>query len=145
MNKLFVALIGLLFIVACNQSTAPPQSNTAAQVSVNVIDADAQPIPDATPEPVTVREISVIAKKFEFAPGSIRLRQGERVKLTVSVPSDDTEHGLAMPDFGVNAKIAPGESKTVEFTADKVGTFEMFCSVPCGSGHKQMRCSVVVE
>ncbi len=91
----------------------------------------------------SVREISITAKQWEFVPGTITVQQGERVRL--SIASVDVAHGFALPDFGISEYLTPGQTSTVEFTADKKGTFSFFCNVVCGAGHSQMRGVLVVQ
>ncbi|GIP40853.1 hypothetical protein J31TS4_41330 [Paenibacillus sp. J31TS4] len=86
-----------------------------------------------------VKEVKVSAKNFTFSPNEIRVKEGQKVKLTL----DNTEgmHGLAIPDFKVDLQ-KPG---TVEFTADKKGEHEFHCSVMCGAGHADMKGKIIVE
>jgi len=89
------------------------------------------------------KEFNVVAKNWEFIPGTIEVNQGDRVILHLE--SIDTFHGIALPDFNVNAQLPPGEIIDIEFIADKQGTFNFFCSVPCGSGHKSMGGQLIVN
>ena len=95
------------------------------------------PVPEAT-----IKTFNISAKKFSFEPAVINVKKGDRVKLVVT--SIDAGHGLAILDFGVNIKLLPNETKIVEFTADKSGSFKMFCSVICGSGHSEMTGTLIV-
>ena len=99
------------------------------------------------PETATVGagsvEIEVIAKNWEFEPSTIKVKEGAKVKLTVK--SIDIAHGIAIPDFGVSQRFEAGETVTVEFTADKKGAFSFFCNVYCGSGHRSMKGTLIVE
>lgn len=90
-----------------------------------------------------VRVVTLTAKQFTFTPAEVRVNQGEKVKLVVTSP--DVAHGIAIPAFNVNLNIPAGKTATTEFTADQKGTFPFFCSVFCGSGHGQMRGSLIVE
>lgn len=90
-----------------------------------------------------VVEIEVTAKQWEFIPNPIRVNLGDRVRLKIT--SVDVSHGFALPDFGVSQRLSPGRTETVEFTADKAGSFTFFCNVVCGSGHSRMRGTLVVS
>ena len=90
-----------------------------------------------------VKTFDIIAKQWEFNPGIITVDKGDDVVLNIE--SIDVAHGIAIPDFGVNARLDPGKLTTVEFTADKSGEFTFFCSVRCGSGHSSMRGKLVVN
>ena len=90
-----------------------------------------------------VKEIEVTAKQWEFIPNPIRVNLGDRVRLKIT--SIDVSHGFALPDFGVSQRLSPGRTETVEFTADKAGSFTFFCNVACGSGHSGMRGTLIVS
>lgn len=89
------------------------------------------------------KEFIITAKQWSFSPSVIKVKKGDKVVLKLT--STDVAHGFSLPDFGIDEKFDKGETKTVEFTADKVGTFTFNCNVPCGAGHKAMTGTVVVE
>jgi cytochrome c oxidase subunit 2 len=90
-----------------------------------------------------VHEIQVALRKYEFSPGSLRVKKGEHVKLIMSAA--DHDHGFKLDDFDINQKIPKGTTVVVEFIADKVGTFQFRCSSVCGLGHRNMKGTLVVE
>lgn len=90
-----------------------------------------------------VKTFSVIAKQFEFVPEEISVHKGDHVILNIK--SVDVTHGFALPDFGVNVPLTAGNEQVVEFDASKVGEFEFFCSIVCGSGHSGMRGKLIVQ
>ena len=102
----------------------------------------AQAVDSGTSMP-RVHEIQVTLRKYEFSPGSMRVRKGERVKLVMTAA--DHDHGFKLDDFDVNQKIPKGTTVVVEFTADKAGTFQFRCSSVCGIGHRGMKGTLVVE
>jgi cytochrome c oxidase subunit 2 len=57
----------------------------------------------------------------------------------------DHDHGFKLDAFGVNQKVRKGTTATVEFTADKSGTFQFRGSTVCGLGHRGMKGTLVVE
>ena len=89
-----------------------------------------------------VHEIQVTLRKYEFTPGSLRVRKGEQVKLVMTAA--DHDHGFKLDDFSINQKIPKGTTVVVEFTADKAGTFQFRCSSVCGLGHRNMKGALVV-
>ena len=89
------------------------------------------------------RVIKIIAKKFEFVPREIRIKQGETVLLQFTAP--EVPMGFSLPDFGLRADIMPGKIATVRLTPDKTGSFEFLCDVFCGSGHEDMSGTLVVS
>jgi cytochrome c oxidase subunit 2 len=89
------------------------------------------------------KEFEIIAKQWEFIPSKITVNQGDKVRLKVT--STDVDHGVAIPQFGVNQVAPVGQTVSVEFTADKKGNFPLICSVYCGSGHMQHKGLLIVE
>lgn len=89
------------------------------------------------------RVIKVIAKKFEFVPREIHVKQGETVVLHFTAP--EVPMGFSLPDFAQRIDIVPGKVATVRITPDKTGSFDFLCDVFCGSGHEDMNGTLVVS
>jgi cytochrome c oxidase subunit 2 len=90
-----------------------------------------------------IKEIKITAEQFEFAPNRITVEKGDRVKITIKSP--DVAHGFAISGYNINEYIPGGEEVTVEFVANSVGNYQIFCSVQCGYGHGEMRGTFVVN
>ena len=88
------------------------------------------------------KEMSIIAKRYEFLPGQVEVEKGQPVKLYVT--SLDVAHGIAIDAFEIDQKVEKGKLTTVEFVPDKAGEFEIRCSVFCGSGHGRMKGKLIV-
>lgn len=89
------------------------------------------------------REIQVSARKYEFNPSVITVKKGERVKLVITAL--DRDHGFKLEAFRIDQKLNKGAATTIEFRAEKVGTFQFKCSTFCGLGHRRMKGRLVVE
>ena len=118
-------LIGLAILSAAS-------ARTVAQAAKDV----------GTPTP-GVHEIQVTLRKYEFSPGSLRVRKGEQVRLIMAAV--DHDHGFKLDDFDINQKIPKGTTVVVEFIADKAGTFQFRCSSVCGLGHRNMKGTLIVD
>lgn len=89
------------------------------------------------------RSFEVAASRFKFEPPLLEVSLGDRVRLTLRAL--DGTHGFELKPFKVKAVLpASGEPVTVEFVADKPGTFGFSCTEYCGSGHSSMRGRLVV-
>lgn len=88
-------------------------------------------------------EIQMTAKKYEFAPDTIRVKAGTPVKLTIT--ATDHEHGFKIDALHINQKLPKGQAVTVEFTPREAGTFPFECSHFCGFGHGKMKGQLIVE
>jgi cytochrome c oxidase subunit 2 len=127
MKRKLLALMGMLLLattVAAQETPSPPPAKEE-------------------PAKMPVREIKMTAKKYEFNPSEIRVRQGERVRLIII--SLDRTHGIEIDAYGIKREIAEGDQTVVEFTADKPGTFQFKCAKWCGFGHSGMRGTLIVE
>lgn len=75
-----------------------------------------------------VKSFTVEGKPFEYSPSEIKVKQGETVQITFKNLAGF--HDLTIDGLNVATKqISAGETDTVQFIADKAGTFEYFCSV----------------
>ena len=99
-------------------------------------------IPVAAQQSAPVEIIKMTAKKYQFDPSTITVKQGQRVKLMITAL--DKTHGFAIKNFGINQRLTKGKPVTVEFTATKAGTFTFHCSVFCGTGHRKMKGKLIV-
>jgi cytochrome c oxidase subunit 2 len=98
----------------------------------------------ARPVPAqNVNEIKMTAKKYEFNPSVIKVKQGDQVRLQITAL--DHDHGFKLEAYDIDKLLPKGQTTTVEFTADKAGTFPFHCSHFCGLGHKGMKGQLVVE
>src|SRR3989344_7336936 len=95
--------------------------NTVAETPVETV---------VQPEPVTDRksvpgskEFNVAAKKWLFEPVTLSVNKGDTVSLVINPTFDFT---FSLPAFKIS-KAVSGKT-VVEFTADKVGTFDYSCS-----------------
>lgn len=90
-----------------------------------------------------VKEFTMTAKKFEFSPASITVKEGDEVKLIIN--SLDVPHGFSIDELGIKQDIEVGKPTTIEFTATKKGTFRFYCSLFCGTGHREMEGQLIIE
>jgi len=90
-----------------------------------------------------VRVIEVSARRFEFDPATIVVREGEKVRLKVI--SEDVTHGFGVASYHIDRKLEPGQTETIAFTADKPGRHHFHCTVYCGSGHGDMHGELIVQ
>jgi heme/copper-type cytochrome/quinol oxidase subunit 2 len=90
-----------------------------------------------------VKAIDVIASQFKFEPATISVAEGDTVRLRLR--SADRTHGIGIKAFRVKALIPKvSEAVTVEFVADRAGTFDITCSEYCGTGHRAMKGKLIV-
>ena len=77
-------------------------------------------------------------------PNTVHLKKGEEVCLRLT--SEDTTHGLSIPDFNINSEpIHPGKWTYLYFTPEESGTFSFVCNVVCSPMHSRVRGKFIVE
>lgn len=84
----------------------------------------------------TVRHITIDASQFEYSPSTITVNQGDVVQ--IQLISDDVTHGFYLDSYGVSTAAPPGHPSSVQFVADRAGTFRFRCSHTCGPLHPFM-------
>ncbi len=95
-------------------------------------------IADHTPGELT---FNVTGGSFYFTPNEIRVKQGDKVKIIFT--NAGGMHNFILDAYNVKTQtIQTGASETVEFTADKKGTFEFYCGV--GNGYHRQKGQVGV-
>lgn len=120
-----VVLVGGYFLFA-NKGAAPTEeTNTNGEPNANI-----PPLVGETPtETPSVKEFAVDASNFSFSVKEMKVKKGDTVKVTLK--NIEGTHDWVLDEFtGAKTKVLKaGESETVEFVADKTGTFEYYCSV----------------
>lgn len=83
--------------------------------------------------------IDITATNFEFDKDVYTVQSGEEVKIKLS--NKEGMHGIAIEGTDVNIN-GDGEAT---FTPEKPGEYTIYCSIPCGEGHADMKSTLVVE
>ena len=86
---------------------------------------DTEILPVVTPVPA---EFTVTASNFKYDLKTIKVKKGDTVKIIFK--NSEGFHDFIIDEFDVATnQIGAEEEDEVEFVADKVGTFEYYCSV----------------
>jgi len=107
------------FLIFQNRAVAPIEKE---------IDSN-MPVPGSNvQETEVIKEFSVEAIPFLFTPSVMSVNKGDTVKITVK--NVNGTHDLKIDEFNASTRLLKsGEEQTITFVADKVGTFEYYCSV----------------
>lgn len=127
MKKLLVLAMGVCLILALAACGSKDQKTAESTTGADSAQGTAQ-------------EVVVKASNFKFDQAEYRVKKGEPVKITL----DNTQgaHGIQIKDFKVNLD---NNKKTSTFTPDKAGSFPIICSILCGTGHAEMKATLIVE
>lgn len=72
--------------------------------------------------------LTVEGSNFKFVPDTLTVKKGQKTKLVFK--NMQGMHDFKVDELGIKTEILKtGEEQSVEFTADKAGTFEFYCSV----------------
>ncbi|OGG47530.1 hypothetical protein A2671_02085 [Candidatus Kaiserbacteria bacterium RIFCSPHIGHO2_01_FULL_49_13] len=71
---------------------------------------------------------NLTGRNFSFSQSEIRVKKGDRV--IINFESTDGIHDWVVDEFNARTdRVSTGQTASVEFIADKTGTFEYYCSV----------------
>lgn len=92
-------------------------------------------------------EVYMVALRSSFEPSKIELNKGDNVKiyLTNIEQTTDELHGLGLSEYNINIVADPGETKTIEFVANKVGVYPFYCTNFCSALHQEMQGYMLVK
>ncbi|OGI60232.1 hypothetical protein A2814_02785 [Candidatus Nomurabacteria bacterium RIFCSPHIGHO2_01_FULL_38_19] len=164
MKKTYIIIIvlvivaGILFFGLRSKKLEAPTVGNENTNEVEVVGEENLPVSNAMPvlgeegvgvdETIVVteekvKEFTVSAQNFSFSSSLITVKKGDKVKITFK--NTQGFHDFKIDEYGVAAKQANAPTEEVlEFTADKAGSFEYYCSV---GSHRAlgMKGTLVVE
>ena len=142
-----VIIVGLAVVVyVFSRGRSNDVSNSTVSVSPTVsVDPSVSSTITASPTaslvvtPTTtavsdIKTFTIIGKSFSFTPNQITVNKGDTVKIIFQ--NIDGTHDWRLDEFNVRTSIIKsGKEETIQFVANKVGSFEYYCSI---GAHRQM-------
>jgi len=125
---ILIILTGVLFFFGMGKKAEAPVSTS--DIMENGVISNNMPTIDTpdTKEALAIKEFVVTGQNFSFEPAMIKVKKGDRVKITFQ--NTEGFHDFRIDEYGVAAKQAKSPATEVlEFTADQAGSFEYYCSV----------------
>jgi nitrous-oxide reductase len=91
--------------------------------------------------------VKLIAVRSSFEPTKIEVNQGDKVTIYITNIEQTTDelHGFGLLEYNMNVVMDPGETKVVEFVADKPGVFPYYCTNFCSALHQEMQGYLLVR
>ncbi len=127
---IIVLIAGALFFGLKGKKAIAPTENINTNTENTSVVGEQMPtvkMPD-TREVQVVKEFTITGSNFSLSPSLITVKKGDRVKITFK--NSQGFHDFVINEFGVATKQAQApDEEILEFTADKVGSFEYYCSV----------------
>ena len=77
---------------------------------------------------VTFKEYIITIENCRYTPQKLTANLGDNIKI-VAVNKDSVKHGFTIDEYGIKIIIDPGKSETIEFRANKAGTFNYYSQV----------------
>lgn len=74
-----------------------------------------------------VKEFDVTISGYSYSPPSVKVNFGDTVMINIK-NNDAVTHGITLQAFGVREFVKPGETKTIQFVANKRDNQRTFCS-----------------
>lgn len=138
MNKVLIGLLVLVllgggaYFVMNSQKQTPDTQVVKEEIVVSPTEAtqkaDVTEKDIVTPEKSAVKTFEVVGEPFFFSIKEMKVKQGDTVRVVFT--NKEGFHDWVIDEFGGKTKqLAAGQSETIEFVADKKGTFEYYCSV----------------
>ncbi|NOU64332.1 cytochrome C oxidase subunit II [Paenibacillus sp. LMG 31461] len=135
MKKLTILMMGLAVLIAITACGNKDSKTTPAATTQTTT------TPAATTKAAAGgQEVVLKATNFQFDKTEYRIKKGESV--TITLDNSQGIHGASIKEFNINLN---NGNKTATFTPDKTGSFPITCSIMCGSGHANMKTTLIVE
>ncbi|MSR71723.1 MAG: hypothetical protein EXS50_03665 [Candidatus Taylorbacteria bacterium] len=84
--------------------------------------------PTSTATPASEKSFEITATDYAFSPKTITVKKGDTVKITLKNTAGF--HDFKIDEFNAStSRVNEGKNATVQFVADKAGTFQYYCSV----------------
>ena len=82
-----------------------------------------------------------------YGMSEIRVKQGDEVTIVVTNLDqvDDLCHGFTLSHYDINFGVAPNETVSATFKADKAGVYWYYCPWFCHALHLEMRGRFIVS
>lgn len=80
-------------------------------------------------------------------PDVLEVNEGDKVviHLTNIDFDQDITHGFGINQYDLNMEVQPGQTNTLEFVADKAGTYPLYCTNFCSALHQEMTGYLLVK
>jgi nitrosocyanin len=128
-SKFFVIILVLLTGIVVMLGYKSYKNRAVPKQADNVT---VQPAKQDAPKNIKPAEasvnVTVTGANYSFEPKEIKVKKDDVVKITFK--NIEGFHDLRIDEYAVKTQvIKANEVETVQFTADKTGTFEYYCSV----------------
>jgi len=97
----------------------------------------------AQDQPPNRRDITIVAKDFQFVPSRIEVVQDDLVRITLT--SEGRPYSFAIDAYRIVKRAGAGQTITFDFRADQVGSFTFYCNLTSVPQCRDMKGTLVVS
>jgi cytochrome c oxidase subunit 2 len=90
-----------------------------------------------------IRAFTIKGRRYTFSPARIEASRGDVIKLTLI--AEDVPYGFEIAEYRICKRVTPERPVTLEFLADKAGTFVYFCNLTTDEKCRDMRGELIVR
>ncbi|MDQ0191946.1 cupredoxin domain-containing protein [Paenibacillus wynnii] len=124
---LLLSILFILILAACGNNTT---NKEASGSNSGITDTGVAP----------QEELVIKATNYSFDSKEYHLKKGVPVKIVFE--NESGNHGILIPEFNLTLN---RENSSQVIVPEEAGTFEMSCSIMCGSGHSNMIAKIIVD
>lgn len=88
-------------------------------------------------------DITIVARNFQFVPARVEVVEDDLVRLTIQ--SEDNAYSFVIDEYRIVRRVPAGRSTSIEFRADRTGTFRFYSNLTNNRAHETMRGELVVR
>lgn len=90
-----------------------------------------------------LQSVSLIARRYAFTPSRIEVDEGNLVK--IELRTEDIAHSFTIDAYRLSKRIGPDQPVSLEFRAERAGTFPFYCNLQIDDGCRRMRGELIVR
>ena len=127
-----VVLVGFFLFrsnsnITLETTESPTVSVTASASASPTVSVSASPSPTAS-SVSKVDTFTISAANFSFSPKNLTVNKGDTVKIVFQ--NNEGTHDWVIDEFNARTpRIGGGQTATIQFVANKTGSFQYYCSV----------------
>ena len=144
---MIIAILGIGFVIMNGKKSSQTEGTNMQGPTPEATSAPSESMVQPTTEPVVdskTKSFEMEAGSFYFKPNQMTVKKGDTVKIKLT--AKDMMHNFSLDEYKISSPIIKaGESTTIEFVADKAGTFEFYCKVGQHRKNGQIGTLVVTE
>lgn len=145
-----IAVLSIGILAGCGGDKSSSASNNSASTSTSSSSSSQSSSQtsgaSATASSGSAKALKIEGSNYKMDVAPVEIKAGDKVNLTFS--TKEGVHGYAIKNTNIKFDaVASGTTKTAEWTPDKPGEYEVYCTMVCGpmDKHEAMKSKIVVK